>query len=195
MGAVQTSKVFPHSLFERPSPYQDKRTNIIINVSVPNSRNRDSEVAITFVADGTGINCLDTHIHKANNSKIYEWSPKSRQRDFEVIIPYKGNNEIHVAQGDMIGVVIVEAKGMYVKLAWIDNKIKPVICGPWDHSENGQNILNSDLTLGLDVLLLAGPVHNIGRYDLNETLDEEGPVKPCPILLQEFEHLQAKEID
>ena len=116
----------------------------------------------------------------------YKWDVKTHARDFEVINPFE-KNEIHIARGQAVGVIIVEPLKSYFKIIR-ETKNKSGFhlpqYGPWDHSPICQQALHSDLSLGITHVLLITAKATFAS--LCEEIDERDKKETTII----FPHLQ-----
>lgn len=118
-----------------------------------------------------GYDTDQTKIHETT----YEWNPHSHMRDFEVIDAF-GKDEVKIARGQGIGVIIIESLNLYIKLAYDKSKfsgILPVQVSPWNNEPTRKTVLSSDLGLGYDVLFIT----TTQVTQLCEALDERDTQK------------------
>lgn len=134
----------------------------------------DGYLKIISHVDGTGEpnneEYYNNHL-KDYNTYFYKWKPQSHMRDYEII--HRGIDDVQtVYPGQGIGVIIIEEINTYVKLMYDQSGtdasgVTPSAYSPWDHTDEGRNILNFDLSLGYNVLFIS----NNKSYNLNEKLD------------------------
>lgn len=108
-----------------------------------------------------------------------QWAPDTHMRDFYVLNPFS-EKELTLAQGQVVGCVIIECIGIYLRLAWSlteRDKITHVTFGDWNHSDNSKEILSADLSVGFDVLHIGGDADHLKTTSYNETRGqkEENP--------------------
>lgn len=118
---------------------------------------------------------------EGEHSDCVEWRPQSHMRDFEVIENDKGV----IARGQGIGILIVEYNKAYVKLKYDKYTplgVKAAVYGLWGHESRAREILESDLSLGYDVLLMSPH----GQISLCEKRDERDE-KDTLILLSSYQ--------
>lgn len=87
--------------------------------------------------------------------EIYQWRPKSHMRDFEIISPFNGD-EISIARGQGIGIIVDEQAGIYCKLIYKRNKngLEPVnyVSFNTQSRETWLSMISADLGLGYDCI-------------------------------------------
>ena len=117
------------------------------------------------------------------------WTPKSHMRDFEVIENSPlGKENLMIARGQGIGVVIIESLGAYIKLMYdITNEtgVTRAVFGPWAHSLEPKSLLSKDLAMGYNILLIDS---NNKVNNLTEPITEEDE-KETMILIPELQNL------
>lgn len=90
-------------------------------------------------------------------------------RDFEIVSDSKSNEQLVLARGQGIGVIISAPHQTYIKLYKKDNEIE-LDCGLWNLTPAAKKLLNADLGLGYDVLYIKDEDWTIERFC--EELDE-----------------------
>lgn len=147
-----------------------ENTNFWIKLNL-NPKAKCSTVTLHFDKDGMSEYPGQSKI--PNENLIYTWTPASHMRDFEVIGPF-APDEIKVAQGQGVGVIVMEQIRMYIKLIYDENAkfgIKPGNYGEFGSAEQLKDMLTADLGIGYDVLYIKNfESRNITR--LCEDMDE-----------------------
>jgi hypothetical protein len=131
--------------------------------------------SILLTLDPPAMNCNKEQVHTVylslakhkctigaskdtENATEIMWTPKSHMRDFEVMSPFS-EDEVKIARGQGICVIILEPLGTYIKLIY-DKKqqsgVSPAAFTVWNHSPEAQNLLHADLSLGYDVMYIHG---------------------------------------
>lgn len=155
MGSANTTlNIEPY--FQNDIIIDNAPIEILINLEIP-AVNRKGESYSKFLIQLKGNETMTisevTDLVDAT-VKRYDWTPKSHMRDFEVISPHN-ENEIRIARGQGIGVIIVEQRECYIKLMYDKTSSEGIIASAytiWTHSEEARGILSSDLSIGYDVL-------------------------------------------
>lgn len=123
-------------------------------------------------------------LENENSTPDYVWNvPRSTARDFEVVMtPIRKK----LAQGQVIGIVIIECMNAYVKIFWQDfenwtptNQVD-LLCTRWGHDPDAEKVLVNDLTAGHHVLYMAGEDGKSVFY-LHE--EDDGPRKEAKIFI------------
>lgn len=85
----------------------------------------------------------------------YSWEPKTQMLDF-CVNQYMGK-EMKFSRGQIIGILIVEF--LHASITLYRNKDKTVgfLQYKWDHSTEAGESIKSDLSLGIEVLVVSGP--------------------------------------
>ncbi len=163
MGNYQTNlkidQYFEEPLVDSPNP---EPIEIIVHLDPPAVRKDDSKVdKVKLRWFGSKLNLVsswssDKSSNDTNAEKYIHWSPKSHIRDFEVIDEFTVN-EIKIARGQGIGVIIIEQFSCYTKLIY-DRDHEDGVNIPahtiWHHGEECKKLLAADLNLGYDVLFI-----------------------------------------
>ena len=121
---------------------------VLVNTTI---RNSDG-----YEIDQFMIKCKYTKLYlteAGEHEPDYTWTPDSYTHDYEVLFPL--SEKIQIAEGQGIGVIIIEPLHSYIKLVrgGVDG-VYPVF-GKWDHSLMARDILRKDLVLGYNVFLIA----------------------------------------
>ena len=82
--------------------------------------------------------------------------------DIDEVYPQNETDDNFIRQGEIVGVIIHEPTMNYTKLCWNTKyiydknelQIVPKICSKWSFGFDAQEVINSDLILGLDVLYI-----------------------------------------
>ncbi len=159
MGNYQTNlkidQYFEEPLVDNSNP---EPIEIIVHLDPPAVRKDDSKVdKVKLRWFGSKLNLVSSWSSDESNSKeCIHWSPKSHMRDFEVIDKLTAN-EIKIARGQGIGVIIIEQFSCYTTLIY-DRDHKDGVNIPahtiWNHGEECKKLLAADLNLGYDVLFI-----------------------------------------
>ena len=164
-------------------PYFQKdipcETNSVITIKV-NLRNKET-IALQVYTDKL---CIIDESEELSRIKFdYEWTPKSHMRDFEVMDMFT-EDELMIARGQGIGVVIIEQISSYIKLIYDKTRHSGVypVHTVWNHSDKARSLLTADLTLGYDVLFISDGT----KYNLCEELNEKDSAETMII----FPHLK-----
>lgn len=179
MGNKQTN-IPIDSHFKSKIVLRKTKIQIRVNISPPATDSDGNETKEIYLFFGNGTLLVDKK--KFRGCITYEWTPNSHMRDFEVINPY--HDEIKIARGQGIGVIIIEPLGAYVKLMYDRNAVNgvtPATYSKWDHSDQAKRILSDDLSLGYDVMLMK----HKKVYEMCEKMDERDEAETT-ILFEEF---------
>jgi hypothetical protein len=181
MGNTQTNLSID-KYFEREPERSDKKISITVKVS-PAALGSDGAqhnfITLTVSENGDCLSVLEG----ANGE--FCWTPKSHMRDFEVVDQFTAN-EVKVARGQGIGVVIVEPKEMYIKLIYdktYTHGVRAVSVFKWGQDKNSRSVLAADLALGYNVVILRD---NEELDDLCEEKDERDEEETLIL----FDHLK-----
>lgn len=179
MGNKQTN-IPIDSHFKSKIVLKKTKVQIRVNVSPAATDSDGNEIKEIYLFFGDGTLLIDKK--KFGGCITYEWTPSSHMRDFEVINPF--HEEIKIARGQGIGVIIIEPLSAYVKLMYdkkSTNGIIPATYSKWDHSDQAKQILSDDLSLGYDVMLMT----HKKIYEMCEKIDERDEAETT-ILFDEF---------
>ena len=115
--------------------------------------------------------------------QVVEWQPASHMRDFEVLDPFS-EQQIRIARGQGIGVLVVEPLCRYAKL-WYDPQepggVNWYHCC-WAHTAQYKNVYAADLGLGYDSIFIdqGGVVHRLcEERDSRDTKDTYIAIPSC----------------
>lgn len=155
MGNHLSCKTDIEPYFDGPMP-EDSDKTFTIRIQVPNVYDNFSilERDLRFAPTGYQILAVTEH----SPEPFYKWTlGRSNARDFEV----DAKTGRKYAQGQVIGVIIIECFNLYIMMIWPDfDKRKTCelefIMTIWEHSEAAKQVLRKDLAIGYDILLLAG---------------------------------------
>ena len=99
------------------------------------------------------------HNYEILNSGVettHVWTPNSHMRDFEVIDPFT-ENEIKIARGQGIGVIIVPPFNRVIKLFYEKGSITHAEMGVYQSLDELSRVcIHPDLGIGYDILVLEG---------------------------------------
>jgi len=172
------------------------KTNVkqLFQGPMPKMRQRPFTVRVTVDNVFTKFTrfSFDLYIHQelsieAANEKStpdYVWNvARSTARDFEVVTsPIRKI----LAQGQVIGTIIIECMHAYVKIFWQDfenwtptNQVD-LLFTQWGHDPDAEKVLANDLTTGHHVLYMAGKDGKSVFY-LHE--EDDGPRKEAEIFI------------
>ena len=167
-----------------PSPF-DGKVNIAIATKSP--------------FDGKDVHCIvsvgshhlsfwhdelsDEYKERAVNA--IPWIPDTHMRDFYVLNPFS-ENEMTLAQGQVVGCVIIECISVYLRLAWSMtdcDKIVRATYGDWKHDHLCKKVLSADLCVGFDVLHIGGDAAHLVATSFNETRGQTKTSEKAVIIL------------
>lgn len=175
MGCCTSTLDIKH-LYTKPFPKICDKV-FCIKINLKNILDNDRPISYFIKISSSILNFYNECCFHSN--KQFEWTPNSHQRDYEVVIDPFTNKKEKYAKGQIIGTIIIECIQCYAKLVWDDKigGIKPSVFTTYSYNDDSIKALNSDLTLGLDVLYIEGNFDNLKFHNLNETADQ---VEPSP---------------